>query len=440
VTKRKQVLVYAQSLSGVGHHVRASELAAALAREHDVFFAHGSRTVPRTDPERELETVPLPGLLRGESGLEPIDSTRRTAEVLHERSAILRRAAARIRPDVVLVEHYPFSKWELTDEVDALFEAAATANPKGRRISSVRDVSPKTRHESTSPEDYAQRVVETLNGSFDVLLIHSDPAFTRLEEHFPAASEIEIPVVYTGFVSEVTPQPTHAEPGRARERRQLREAGGYAILSCGGGTGSFETLSQIARAWRRLAESGACEGRTLVIFAGLFWSDEEFAALRAQTRDGPFILKAFSRDFLAWMREADLSISRAGYNTCVNVLATRCRALLLPNPQMSDQGFRAQRLAELGLAASLPTTGSDVDALAAQILTALHRERPSHGLDLGGAERTCALIEPIATSGPLEARLGGQSRDVLERSVLGDFAPDSLAHLGDRWNVDRAER
>ena len=410
MTERKRVLVYAQHLSGVGHHVRASALAAALARKHDVFFAHGGRTVPRPDPERELEVVQLPGLFRGERGLESVDSTRPIVDVLRERSAILRRAAARIKPDVVLVEHYPFSKWELTEEVDALFEAAAAANPKGRRISSVRDVSPRTRHEATSPEDYAQRVVQTLNRSFSALLIHADPAFTRLEEHFAAASEIEIPVIYTGFVSEATQRPTRAETGAARERRQLREVGGFAILSCGGGAGSFETVSQVARAWRRLAESGASEGRTLVIFAGLFWSDDEFAALRVQTRDGPFLLKSFSRDFLDWMREADLSISRAGYNTCVNILAARCRALLLPNPQMSDQGFRAQRLAELGLAASLPATGSDVDALAAQIRAALQCERPSHGFDLGGAERTCALIEPITNLGRLEANITASLR------------------------------
>ena len=138
MTERKRVLVYAQHLSGVGHHVRASELAAALAREHDVFFAHGGRTVPRPDPERELEVVPLPGLLRGGSGLEPVDSTRSIADVMRERGATLRRAAARIEPDVVLIEHYPFSKWELADEVEALFEAAAAAHPRRRRISSVR--------------------------------------------------------------------------------------------------------------------------------------------------------------------------------------------------------------------------------------------------------------------------------------------------------------
>jgi predicted glycosyltransferase len=99
------------------------------------------------------------------------------------------------------------------------------------------------------------------------------------------------------------------------------------------------------------------------------------------------------------MAAAEVSISQAGYNTCTNVLETRVRAILVPNPATLDQVIRARRMAQLGLARTLDVQDLDSDRLAATILDALAAPRPVHDLDLQGAERTRALLEKMVEGG-----------------------------------------
>jgi predicted glycosyltransferase len=64
---------------------------------------------------------------------------------------------------------------------------------------------------------------------------------------------------------------------------------------------------------------------------------------------GPRVtIEKFSSDFISYLAAADLSISMAGYNTCMNILASRVRALVWPFPQNHEQTMRAGRLAAIG--------------------------------------------------------------------------------------------
>ena len=49
---------------------------------------------------------------------------------------------------------------------------------------------------------YYERVVPVLNRYFDYVLIHGDPRLFQLESFFPWIENIEIPIEYTGYVSE----------------------------------------------------------------------------------------------------------------------------------------------------------------------------------------------------------------------------------------------
>jgi predicted glycosyltransferase len=388
VTQSKRVLVYAQHLSGVGHYVRIREIARAVAEQHSCHFVQGGRNVPRPVDRGRLEFIELPPIRRGRQGLEPIDDSRSIGEVLHARAGALARAAAEIAPDVVIVEHYPFSKWALEPEIDAMLDAARGANAAAEFVCSARDIVRKTRHEGVPAEVYRQRVTSRLNERFDALYLHADRRFTRLEEHFDAASEIAIPISYTGFVSE-KPQPG-LEPA---DRGEAAGAdGGWVIVSCGGGSGSGAWVERVVEAWGRLVARGAHGGRRMRVFPGLFWSAEEVAVLQRRADDARCVVAAWSGDFFRWVQRAELSISRAGYNTCVNVLEARCRALLVPDPRMSDQPFRAQRFAEHGLAEVVASPEPSAAELADAIEAALRRERPQHAFDLDGARRTCELV------------------------------------------------
>ncbi len=141
-----RILCYAQHLSGVGHFVRMHTLARGLSRTHEVYLVDGGRPVPRSGDAGEITLLPLPALfaIRGASRRR-LRPAHRLRTVLAARARALAAAVERIRPDVVLVDHYPFSKWELEDEIAGAIDTARRANPAVRVLCSLRDIAPRTR-------------------------------------------------------------------------------------------------------------------------------------------------------------------------------------------------------------------------------------------------------------------------------------------------------
>lgn len=376
--RRLRVLLHAPHLSGVGHHVRMREIARALATRHDVAFFGSGRAVPGDWPAG-VKLLPLPGLHRSPAGLAPLEPGTTPAATLAARIDAIRTAVAGIAPHIVVVEHYPFSKWELAGEFEALIDAARTACPQGRVVCSVRDIPRQTRHEACTPAEWAARVAGALDDRFDALLVHGDPALTPLADALPTAAALGIPVFHTGLVSQPVPgTPADAPAGAAR----------YVLASIGGGTDAAGLLGLCCEAWGRL-DPALRSGRHLLLCHGLGGGEASASVDDVHTLP-------FSDDFLHRLAGADLSVSYAGYNTSTNLLATRVRAVVVPNPRMSDQAVRAGVLARLGVARVLAGGELTAPGLAGAMVDALQGPRPGHGLALDGAARTVQLLEELA--------------------------------------------
>lgn len=397
-SRRLRILLYVQHLSGVGHYVRIGEIAKALARRHDVTLTDGGRPVPRAGMER-VTMLPLPRIRREGSGLAALRSGPGIGAVMRAREQILRETVGTLRPDVLVVEHYPFSKWLLGDEIRGMITEARATNPGVKVLCSVRDVQPRTRHEASSKEQYAREVSVRLRAHFDVILVHGDPALIRLEEQLPFVSATGLSLAYTGMVSEKPAATKSGTVGAA-----LRGAP-FVLASVGGGGDRINLLGHTLEAWRWLRAAGHLEGWKLVLCPGLGWSADRLAELARQQGDA-VILRPFAADFLPWLQAARLSVSCAGYNTCANLLETRSRAVLVPDPEMSDQVIRASLLAARHVAAVVPSAGLTGTILAAAMLESLAGPPPDHDVALDGAERTCALIEEMAGSGLEAVRAG----------------------------------
>lgn len=386
--RRLRVLMHAQHLSGVGHFVRSLEIGRALAQKHEVVLTDGGRPIPRPWPAG-VARLELPRIHRAGDALAVLDGTATLEACMAARSRALAEAALVLRPDVLTVEHYPFSKWALGDEVNALIEAARSANPALKVVCSVRDIPRQTRHEACTPQAYAAEVLQRLHENFDAVLVHGDAALTPLADHFPGAAGIRLPVHYTGWVSE---KPAPAAESRA-EIHRVTAGKPYVLASVGGGKDAAGLLPACLNAWRRLQDTKALADHALVIFAGLDGASGELARdLRAD--DGVHLLP-FTSGFLDWMRQAQLSISCAGYNTCANVLESGCRALLIPNPEMSDQGLRAELLDRLGAAQTLSASELNPVRLADAMLVALSQQPGRTKPDLEGARRSREIIERL---------------------------------------------
>ena len=381
-----RVLCHSQTLSGVGHFVRMNALARGLAEEHEVHFVRGSRTVARPGDPGRLRFIDLPPLVRSGGALVAADGVEDIAAVLAARAGLLAEAAREIRPDVILIDHYPFSKWDLEAEVNAMIDAARAVNARARVACSLRDIVRPSRFERCEQDEYENYVVSALTARYDALFLHSDPNCTRLEDHFTRAVSLPSGVHYTGIVVDAPPPPSE------------RLAGPEAVLSCGGGGWNGSFLLEAIEAFRRLSREGVLGRMRLRVYPGAFSGDGDLAALAEAALGDPIEIASFGPEFESRLQNCDLSISRAGYNTCAAILRAGVRAVLAPDPIMSDQRLRAARFEELGVAVTVAPDSQDAATIAGAIRRALAEPKPRHHLDLGGVARTRAWVEELLAS------------------------------------------
>lgn len=405
---QRRVLIYAQHLSGVGHYVRTYEIARSLTDRFEVHWIEGGRPVPHR-PCPQLAVIELPRIRRGSDGrLEALDADQPMPLIHAQRRRILIDAIARLRPDVFLVEYFPFSKWELAPEL--LPAIRAVRRQGGMVLCSIRDIVRQTRFEVVEAPVHAARILDWLGRHFDGLLVHADPDLIRLEESFPAVQEITLPIFYTGIVSE---KPTPCTAATATAIQAVSQGNPYALLSTGGSSGGGALIGAAIEAWR---DPTLAAGRMLVVCsdlnraaaAPLLTAGPDQRDLRRRVR-----LLPFRADFLHWLAAADLSISQCGYNTAANLLETGIRAVVSPHPLMSDQQQRAACLAGRQLI-GLSDGGDPPERLRQAIAQAVGRPRPQHNLRLDGARDTAAILSALlagtATDGTQARGAGGLPR------------------------------
>ncbi|MDH3919820.1 MAG: glycosyl transferase, partial [Rhodospirillales bacterium] len=282
-----------------------------------------------------------------------------------------------VRPRMLLTEMFPFGRRQLRFELIPLLEAAGTRRPRPLVVSSVRDVINRP-----GKPGKADWIVETLRRHFDRALVHGDPSFLTLEASFPEAAQIADMLDYTGYVVNSLPESTDA----------TGEGAGEVLVSTGGGAVA-EPLIDAVLAARPLTP---LKTRTWRILAGHNLPEATFGAYRKRAGDG-VILERARPDFLDLLARAELSISQAGYNTVMEVLAAGTPAVVVPfaGGAETEQSLRAGLLAERGLLTVVEEAELDGPTLAAGIDRALARSgatRPSVALATDGAARTADML------------------------------------------------
>src|SRR2546426_6352428 len=120
-----------------------------------------------------------------------------------------------LRPNVLLIELFPFGRKKFANELLPLLEEARIARrPRPVVVCSLRDILVGQRRDQQSHDD---RAAEVANRFFDAILVHSDPKFARLEESFHPQTALRVPVCHTGFVSRN--QKNSVAPRPARKSR-----------------------------------------------------------------------------------------------------------------------------------------------------------------------------------------------------------------------------
>jgi len=283
-----------------------------------------------------------------------------------------------------VIELYPFGRRAFSFEIDPVLKGIryGILNPS-RVVCSLRDILVDRKKYTPA---YESKVVNTLNRYFDALLIHADPALLQLDETFRRVEDIRIPIIYTGFV---TPHPAADARDELRQRLGIKETHVFVVASLGGGRVGAPLLESVIKAFKlmKMERKGH-----LQVFAGPLMNPEIFVRLSSHA-DSRIRVGRFTPDFLSYLSAADLSVSMAGYNTCMNILAAGAPALVWPFSQNREQQLRAERLAAAGGLKVLSEADLNPDRLAAVMEQALfQRPRLSQPVDLNGAMNTARWI------------------------------------------------
>ena len=329
-----KIIFYCQYVWGMGHLVRSLEFARALS-DHEVTLIAGGQNVAVDLPEH-VRLLQLPVLYMDEkfTRLIPADPGQSVQQIQQERKKTIYSLIKHLQPDFFIVELYPFGRSMFGFELEPLLEDIRSGRfGPVKTICSLRDILV----EKKDPAAYEERVLQKLNRHFDALLIHSDPALLRLEETFSRVRDIDIPAVYTGFITQQT------DPANGRSlRRELAISCGqkFIVASAGGGRSGYRLLTSVIDACDLLRDRIPVR---LEVFSGPIIENEALEKIAARTSAG-LRIRRYTKRFLDYLYAANLSVSLAGYNTCMNLLVTGVPALVYPYARQREQPMRVNKI------------------------------------------------------------------------------------------------
>ncbi|MGL1932617.1 MAG: glycosyl transferase [Desulfotalea sp.] len=370
-----KIAFYCQHILGIGHLRRSLTICESLLHAgHQIYLILGG---PKTEiDEKKINIIQLPGLYMDENftGLMPCEPSLNLEETKAKRKTILYNFFLKEAPDIFITELYPLGRKAFRFELEPVLKGMRNGDIKPAKcFSSVRDILVE---KTEDREQFEQRAVNSLNKYFHGLLIHSDEEIIKLSETFAATSQISIPCYYTGFIA---PKSVTAQL-LSENKRPL------VIASIGGGNVGSKLLKAVCEV--------AKEEKNIdfKIFSGRYSENTFIDELKAIAPDN-LQIEGFSSNFQEEICRADLSISMAGYNTCMNLLRAGIPALLLPFKQNREQELRIQKLGTIAPLTILTDTDLAPTLLLEKITTCLKKSKVHVNVDLNGADKTVTIIE-----------------------------------------------
>jgi predicted glycosyltransferase len=328
-----RVFFYVQHLLGIGHLKRAAAVARALLEAGaDVDLVLGGAPVSGVAPAG-ARVVQLPPAIASDAQftnlLDDAGNKVDDAWKARRRQALL-SAFDDAKPDIVLLEMYPFGRRQFRFELLPMLDRIAALYPKPLVAVSVRDILV-----DKGRMDRAHEAADIVNKYVDQVLVHGDPRLTRFDLTFPLTGEIADKLIYTGFVVE---KPISADPYADRDD-------GDVLVSAGGGAVGFPLLAAAIRA-KRLTRHRHHRWR---IVTGANLPAAQRAELDKLAAGDPGIaIEGFRADFGDLLAACRLSVSQGGYNTIMELIATRCPSVVVPFAEggESEQTLRGRMLME----------------------------------------------------------------------------------------------
>jgi len=340
----KRIIFYYNHYNTLGHSTRVFSLVAGLKRRYkdrvDIALLQGGIKQPILPFEKYAEVFTLPysmdrrGLfleerqrfyanLISDAGIKPL---------LNRRMKVIKNVIDRYRPDIFITEYFPFGREFWTFEVPHILKYIKD-NSKCRIISSSGYLS--------CIEDTHRHIKEY----YDRMLIHSPVEFAqdyRFYLHKNGADQIrrvfaDFPdkIEFTGFILD-----QQRDQGWQRLRRSClgKSYGRLVLVSRGGGIVNRKIIIASILCARIVKDA------YFVICCGPATSDKEFTEYRSlagKTRNMLLKKEIPVERFGMYLKASDISVSMAGYNTCVKLLYYGKKSILVPY-NTYEQNWRAE--------------------------------------------------------------------------------------------------
>ena len=380
-----RIMFYVQYLLGIGHVRRSSLIVQALCEEGahvDVIF--GGMPVPSMSfgDATMHQLMAVKSADSGFSGLVKADNTPVSDDDKKERTQALLALCETLQPDLIVTETYPFGRRQMRFELLPLLNWVKSQSNPPILVSSIRDI---LQRRSTVREQEYVNLVQTY---YQHVLVHGDENFYPLERSFPVAGMIADKISYSGYVC----PPLVGEDADADEAAQKTRD--TIVVSVGGGSIGKDILVAVMA----LYNSGFAADKKWLLITGPNMDSADKAYFKAQQQSNLQVVD-LADDFLRALSNAYVSISRAGYNTVMDLLLTAVPAVVIPfeGEGETEQLARSEVLAEAKVLQFVKNDELSIDTLKTAINKALASPAETINIDNQGAAQSAKLLIKWAT-------------------------------------------
>ena len=381
----KSPLIYYCHPGAGGRSLRRTlVLARELGEAFDVSLLTSEMFPPATSTHDGVQIIQLPKLgvnLDGKA-LDLKHSRKLKQQIVARRDFIIEKYL-QLKPRVIVIEGFPFLGQMLAGEVLPLIERAKYGVQGESLVVCAADGIMVDDHKN--PDRYYDRSASLLNKYFDLIVVHSDSVFARLEEFFQPAKALTVPIFHTGFLS-ATPDPVNTGSDKRDD---------FIIVSAADGLDGKPLFRAAIEAQRMLWNTLKIP---MTIVAGDRLPETAWRQLNTLANDVPGLSMVRSvRNIREEIRSARWTVNQCGYNTAVDVVETGVPSLFVPSRagRSKEQLIRAQKLVNWGAGRLLMPHHLNGASLANDIQQLTKFESRSLSFDCNGAAQTTELISEI---------------------------------------------
>jgi predicted glycosyltransferase len=368
--------MYSHDSYGLGHLRRTLALAEAFVGADpstSVLILTGSTVSGTFRMSPGIDLVKLPSAIKVASGVyEPSRISVDFEDLKNLRSALILSAVKAFDPVAFIVDKAPLG---MKREVYPALEFLREKRSSTLTVLGLRDVMDDP---TLIRRNWREgRIARAIEDFYDTILVYGPREIYDPLPEYGLSNATLRRCHYVGYVGRTS---------TLDETSDLAFQPGYVLVTAGGGGDGFDLIKNYLESLRR--PEPAFES---LVVTGPMMDDESKMEIERLARGLRVRVMEFRADMECLIRRAGAVVSMGGYNSTIELLAARKRALIVPRVEPRvEQLIRAERLSRLGLVEMIHPDDLTPEAMRARVERLLERDpasAPRVEVDLSGASR-----------------------------------------------------